>query len=423
MRVGVLGAGATGLAAARVLAGSGHEVTVIEGSDEIGGLAGSIKVHGTWIERFYHHLFGTDREAVRLVRDVGLGAELRFHPASVGIYLDGRLHDFSTPQAMLRFPPLPLHSRLRFTAASALLKGTRRWQRLERVNALTWSRRYSGRRATDVIWRPLLEGKFGPHAEDVSMAWLWARVHYRTFRLGYLDGGFGRFYESLADDLRRRGARIVLGAPVDRISSGADGRRAFVTGRDGCVREFDRLLVTIPEPAFTRALAGCATDLSPTRRYLGATCFILELDRSLIPYYWLNINDPTFPFLAVVEHTRLVDREQYAGRHLVYVGNYVDREDWRYRASPEELLGSYLPYLQRINPAFRPEHVLDWHFSRAPYAQPIVTPGYGATIPPHTTPLRDVMLATMSQVYPQDRGQNYAIAMGERVARRLVAAA
>ncbi len=423
MKVGIVGAGATGLAAARVLATEGYDVTVLEASSELGGLAGSIKVHGTWVERFYHHLFGTDRDAVRLVRDVGLGDRLQFRPASVGIYYDGQLHDFSTPQAMLRFPPLRLPSRARFAAASALLKATRRWQRLEDVNALAWSRRYSGAPATDVIWRPLLEGKFGPHAEDVSMAWLWARVHYRTFRLGYLHGGFGLLYEALADDVRRRGARIRLDSPVQRISAGDGGRGAVVTGVDGSATQFDKLLVTIPEPAFSRALGRSDCDGPSARRYLGATCFILELDRSLVPYYWLNVNDPTFPFLAVVEHTRLVDPQQYAGRHLVYVGNYVDHDDWRFRSSPEDLLAAYLPYLQRLNPTLRREHILAWHFSKAPYAQPIVTPGYRATIPPHTTPLPDVMLATMSQVYPQDRGQNYAIAMGERVARSLVGAA
>jgi len=424
LRIGVLGAGATGLAAARDLVLAGHDVTVLEGSGQIGGLAASLKIGGTWVERFYHHLFGTDHDAIELIEAVGLGGRLEFHPASTGIYIDGHLHDFSTPLDMLRLPPLPLRSRLRFGAASAILKATPRWQRLENVGALDWTQRWSGAPATDVVWRPLLEGKFGQHARDISMAWLWARVHYRTFRLGYLRGGFALFYEALLDDVRRRGGDVRLDAPVSRITARAGGASSRFGGvtveAGGQLWRFDRVLATLPEPVFARA-AGLPAEAVSRRTYLGATCLILELNRSLIPFYWLNINDPAFPFLAVVEHTRMVPPADYDGRHVVYVGNYTPVDDARYTADPTVLLDGYLPYLQRLDPDLRRDDIVAWHISRAPYAQPIVTAGYRNTLPAHETSLPGVLLATMSQVYPQDRGQNYAIAMGRRVAKMLVA--
>jgi protoporphyrinogen oxidase len=184
--------------------------------------------------------------------------------------------------------------------------------------------------------------------------------------------------------------------------------------------EFDRLLVTIPYPHFARALGSVPHESLTATRYLGATCFVLRLDRSLIPYYWLNVNDPTFPFLAVVEHTRMIEPSQYGGETLVYVGNYVPTDDWRFTTEPEELLRRYEPFLQKIAPHFRLDDVRGWEFSRAPHAQPIVTPGYRDRIPPHETPLPGVLLGSMAQVYPYDRGQNYAVEMGRRLATQLV---
>lgn len=418
VKVGVVGAGAAGLSAAESLVRAGHHVTVMEASSQIGGLAGSLTVGGTPVERFYHHLFATDHEAIALIEAMGLGDDLVFGRPSTGILLDGTIHPFTTPADVLRFPPLSLPQRLRFAGSTAVLKATKEWKRLEGTQALSWSTRWAGAPATSAVWRPLLEGKFGPHATEVSAAWLWARVHYRTMRLGYLRGGFARLYDELTRRVQTNG-EVVLHSSVERISS--DGERVAVDLSGGRCREFDRLLVTTPQPHFARATGAPDADELWKASYLGASCLLLELSESLIPCYWLNINDPTYPFLAVVEHTRLVDRREYGGRHLVYVGNYLSREDSRYQMPAEDLLRAYLPHLSRLSPGFNESHVLGWHLSRAPFAQPIVTSTYHRHIPSHTTALPHVMLATMAQVYPQDRGQNAAIEMGRRVAAQLVA--
>ena len=412
MRVGIVGAGATGLSAGHTLAKRGHDVTVLEKGPELGGLVSSIRVGGTPVERFYHHVFASDTAIVGLAAELGLGDDLRFRSLGTGIYYDGRLHPFGTPREVLAFPPLRPFDRVRFAASSAYLKGVRRHQRFETVEALAWTSRYAGRRATEVIWEPLLRGKFGPRAPEISMAWLWARVHYRTFKLGYLRGGFHRLYAALADAIAERGGRVLFDKGVERIERASGAVRVVCS--DGTDDRFDKLVVTTPPVELARATGSPAT--ASAAEYLGATCFLLELRRSLVPYYWLNVNDATWPFLAVVEHTRMEDPAEYGGRHLVYVGNYVARDDPRYTADPANLLEEYLPYLRRLDPSFGPDDVLEWHYSRAPFAQPVVTVGYEAGIPPHTTSVEGVYLASMAQVYPQDRGQNYAIAMGQDLA-------
>lgn len=415
MRVGIVGAGATGLTAAYDLVGDGHDVTLLEGADELGGLAGSLDVQGTPLERFYHHIFGTDHAMIELIGELGLAERLRFHQTTTGLYHAGVLHDFSTPQDMLRFAPIRLVDRLRFGLSSAALKLIRRGERFNDRRALDWTRRWAGRRATEVIWEPLLTGKFGHRAPDISMAWLWARVHFRTFKLGYLDGGFDQVYTALLHSVQRRGGKIETGKRLAALSQPDPTGQVWLRTEDGASYGFDKVLVTIPQPAFAEATGASAGDQLLRNEYLGATCFVLECDRSVIPHYWLNINDPSFPFLAVVEHTNMISPDQYGGRHVLYVGNYVPRDDWRFTTEPADLLERYVPWLRRLNPDFDLSWVRDWHFSRAGYAQPVVTPEYRDSIPPHQTSMPGVVLATMSQVYPQDRGQSYAVAMARRV--------
>ncbi|RKT84242.1 Protoporphyrinogen oxidase [Saccharopolyspora antimicrobica] len=417
MRVGIVGAGATGLTAAYDAVKAGHDVTVLEASAELGGLAASIEVGGTPLERFYHHSFRTDRAMIGLVEELGLGHLLWFHRPTTGVYVDGQLHDFGTPQEMLRFPGFSLLDKFRFGATAAVLKAVRGGQRFNSVRALEWMRRWAGRRVTANIWEPLLEGKFGIHAEQISMAWLWARIHYRTFELGYVHGGFEQVYRALLDAVTERGGKVEFGKPVATIRQ--PGATVLVGAGDGSSYEFDRVIVTVPQPVFAQAAGIETDDVLWRNQYLGATCFILECDRSVIPHYWLNINDTAFPFLAVVEHTNMVDPAEYGGRHIVYVGNYVPRNDWRFNTDPAELLERYVPWLRKLNPEFDRSWIRNWHFSKAPFAQPIVTPEYRSLIPGHRTKMPGVTLATMSQIYPQDRGQSYAIAMAHEVTDRL----
>ncbi len=422
MKLGIVGAGATGLTAAFDAIKAGHDVTVLEASTELGGLAASLRVGGTDsggtpIERFYHHSFKTDRAMIDLIHELGLGDKLHFHQPSTGVFLDGRMYPFGTPVEMLRFPKFSLLDRFRFGASSAALKAVRDGQRFNSVRALDWMRRWAGKRVTETIWEPLLTGKFGDRAGEVSMAWLWARIHYRTFELGYVHGGFDQVYGALLEAVTDRGGKVEFAKPVRSIEQ--PGKAVIVGTGDGSRYEFDHLIVTVPQPVFAKAAGIESDDVLWSNQYLGATCFVLECDRSVIPYYWLNINEPEFPFLAVVEHTKMIDPSVYGGRHVLYVGNYVEREDWRFTTEPAGLLKAFVPYLKRINPDFDESWIKDWHFSKAGFAQPVVTPEYRSLIPGHDTPMSRVKLATMAQIYPQDRGQSYAIAMAHDITRRL----
>src|SRR5205814_4367703 len=166
---------------------------------------------GVWLEKSYHHIFPSDRHITALSEEVGLGPSLRWHEPVTTMLSRGKVEPFDAPAAVLRFSGLPVVDRVRLGAGVALLKVMPRSGPLEDVSARRWLTRVMGGNPWRVVWEPLLRGKFGAAADDVSMAWLWARIHDRTQQLGYIDGGFHQLYTRLAARIAERAGGLVTG--------------------------------------------------------------------------------------------------------------------------------------------------------------------------------------------------------------------
>jgi protoporphyrinogen oxidase len=151
--------------------------------------------------------------------------------------------------------------------------------------------------------------------------------------------------------------------------------------------------------------------------YLANICVVLELTRSLSELYWMNVNDPGFPFVGVIEHTNLDQADPSARRHIVYLSRYLPATDPMFTAPDNEIINFALPHLRRMFPDLGPECIRATHVWRARYAQPLVLRNYGKCVPTHETPLPGIFLASMAQVYPQDRGTNYAVRDGRATAK------
>ncbi|MDQ2933541.1 MAG: NAD(P)/FAD-dependent oxidoreductase [Chloroflexota bacterium] len=416
----VLGGGALGLTAALRLVQRGHRVTVIEREPLPGGLAAGFEIEpGVWLEKFYHHLFRSDTTAVRLIREMGLGDRLEWHRPITATLRDGVFHQLDSPSSLLKFTALPVVDRLRMGAALAALKAMPNPRLLEGQTAEGWIRRWMGDEAYRVVWGPLLSGKFGATAGEIAMPWFWARVHDRSAQLGYLRGGFQQLYEALAQRIRDGGGEMRLGTAVESVKRDGD---ALIVQTDGGTGQFDAVISTLATRLTCRLTDGLPTayrDRYEWGRAYGAQCVILALDRPLTSAYWTNMNDPGYPFMALVEHTNYMPAADYGGRYLVYLGNYRPMDDPLLQASGEELLDQFLPHLERVNPAFDRSWMSDAWLFRAPFAQPIVTVDYRMHIPPFETPIPGLYVANMFQVYPHDRGQNYSIALAERLVNQI----
>ena len=433
----MLGGGALGLTVALRLAQRGHPVVVFERETEAGGLAAGFRPApelsggGPYLEKFYHHLFRSDTAVTALIEELGLGNRLAWPKPINALWWGSKLWQPYSALGLLRFSPLSLLQRLRMGLVLAYLKAQRNHRIFAAYTAHVWLQRAMGRWPYEVLWRPLLRAKFGDRYDRIAMPWFWARIHYRSFALGYLDGGFQLLYDALVAEIRRLGGDVRLGHEVTAAAHdpAAPDRPWSVTSRSrggaAGTEQFARVVSTLPTRLTIRLIPQLPADYR--QRYdwgeaYGAHCLVLALDRPLLPHgeYWLNVNDPGYPFLVLVEHTNYRPASEYGGRHLVYLGNYLPMDHPLFGKSKEELLAGFLPAVRRIVPAFRDDWVTEsWSFG-APYAQPIVTREYPEHIPPLRGPLPGLWIGSMFQVYPQDRGQNYSVALANRLAEEVL---
>jgi protoporphyrinogen oxidase len=447
VRVAVIGAGVGGLAAAHRLIGLGHACDVYERWPGLGGQAATLDVGGGHrIERYYHVALRTDRHLRALYDELGLGDDLEWRASSVAMFADGRLHPFTTPLDLLRYRPLSPAARLRLGATVLHLQRRRREVGpFEDVTARAWVERVMGQQVYDRVWGPLLRGKFGARADDIAMAWLWSKLmlrrelkgaEARRELLGYGRGGWEPLFGALRGRIEAGGGRVMIDRPAARLARegddflvtpgqadsfrrGSDPRTFAV---DGPPERYDAVIATVPNDVFAELLEPeLAGELSDDYRrrlkeceYYAAVCLVLELDRAFSPYFWMNVVDAEMPFVGLVEHTNFVEPARYDGRRFLYVANYVARDHRLMSLGADELLDEYLPGLRRVNPDFERSWIRDSWLFREPAAQPVVTVGYRRRIPPLDTGVPGLVLSNTTQVYPQDRGTNYAIALAEQ---------
>lgn len=425
MNVVVIGAGATGLAAAYFLAKAGHEVTVLEAGDKAGGLLSTFDIgDGVRLEYFYHHFFTHDGEINWLLDQLQLREQVSFLPTTMGMYRDGQVHDFNGIVDLLKFSAIPFMDRLRFAASSAMLVYVPGYAEAEDTSALEWFQRWAGRYATEAIWRPMLEIKFGESASKVPLAWMAGRLRQRTRsregaqeRLGYLRGSLQILVDRLVAEVTRVGVNIKLGVKTEGLVFNADGSVGGVTSSSGEYRS-NRVLSTIPTPILSSLLKATEPQYSALlsrSEYLGATCTVLSLKEQLSPVYWLNVADSGFDFGGVIEQTNLVPAAEYGGQHLVYLSRY---HSWNHPLSgmtDDEIVDRQVGQLERLfGREVRSQMNRSWVF-RAKYAAPKVEIGFHRDIPEYKSPIPNLFVASMAHVYPDERSVNNSIRVAAQV--------
>jgi protoporphyrinogen oxidase len=424
-RIAIIGAGVGGMSAAYDLANAGHSVVIYEASSRVGGLAAGFK-EPDWdwsVEEFYHHWFASDRHIFGLIDELGWSDQVILRRPYTVMYHQGKFYPFdSIPQAIL-FPGLGFGVRkARFGLVGLFLKLSNNWKGLEKFTVDEWMRRWAGDAVYDLMWRPLMVGKFGERYEkQVNMAWMWARLKARTTRLGTFQGGFQAFSEKLSAHIQRQGVNILLSTPINRITQLSDGGLALETPAGA--QRFDRCLVTTSPSLLARLVPDLPPDYLQgllSLKSMGAVAMVLALKQRLSEqgYYWYNIPKAAgFPFLALVEHTNFLSPEYFGGDHIVYIGDYLESDHEYFSLTQDQLLERFLPSLTRINPNFKPDWVRKSWLFRTAYAQPVPLVNHSRNIPPIETPIPGLYFASMSQVYPWDRGTNYAVEICRRAVR------
>lgn len=430
MKVGIIGGGAAGLTAAYELAKRGHQPQVFERADFLGGQASTFDVGGGRLERGYHHLFMSDTHIVDLIRELGLGHKLAWIASKVGFYHGGQIYKFASPVDLLKFTPLSMFDRLRLGLVTLYLQKTKNGLKFESETAADWLRKRVGNRAYEVVWEPMLRGKFGEHYQEVGMTWLWGKIYLRVAsrgkpwareRLGYPMGSFGEVFDTLGERIKQLGGQVHISANVHRVVV-EDGKAASLEMEfpDGKMETWpcDAVISTTQSFIFQRLVPELPQEYVKNLTnvtYLAAVLMILSLKQPLSPMYWLNIADRSMPFVGIIEQTNFVDPSLYGGKHLAYFSNYPSRQNEIYQMSGDQLLERFLPHLNKINPMFDPSWIDEYYHHWVDAAQPIIGVNYSRRILDYRTPIKGLYLANTTQIYPEDRGTNYSVRLGKQV--------
>ena len=415
MNIAIIGGGFTGLSAAYELTKCGHTVTLFEKEKQLGGLAVGWKEKGwQWsLEKGYHHWFTNDNSIFGLIRELGLYEKLIIKRPITSIWWNGRMYPFDSPSTLLSFPGLSFLDKIRTALLLSGLKLNPFWKPLESITAEHLFRTIGGTNAYRTIWEPLLYGKFGDYAPEISAAWLWARVKKRTPSLVYMQGGFQTLVDALARAIRKRGGTIKTNSKFKIQNS-----------------KFDRTLLTVPTSIAMKLFPEMKRSSVP---HLHAQVLILETKEPILKdVYWLNVTDRSFPFLAVVAHTNMIDKKHYGGHHITYIGNYLPDGHKYLSMTADQLCREFLPFINRLSITANgkmktvnsskkslPFTVYRLHSFVGPFAQPVAELHYSQIAPKLNTPVPGVYLANLDSIYPWDRGTNYAVELGVKAARTI----
>lgn len=424
--INIVGGGFTGLTMGYYLAKAGWTVNIFEKDAEVGGLAGSFKVEGENLEKFYHHWFTNDLHIMDLIKELNCEDHIIIRPTRTGMYYSNNFFKLSSPLDLLKFKPLNLTNRIRLGFVVLAVRTVKDWMKLESITAKDWLTKICGKQGYTVVWEPLLKGKFGRYAESVSAVWFWNKLKLRggsrgekgKENLAYYRGGFASLADSMMKEIHNMGGRVHVNRAVVNVTNDE------IKTIDGEVFKANKTVLTIPLPLISNLLkdaveASYIEQLNKIQ-YIGNVCLTLELKQSLSEIYWLNVNDPGFPFVGVIEHTNFESKETYKGRHIVYLSKYLPTDEALYNMTEKEFFEYAMPYIKKMFPLFTEDWVLDYHVWKEAYSQPLVTLHYSKLIPGFTTPLPNVLINTMAQIYPEDRGTNYAVREGKLMAQKLI---
>lgn len=432
MKIGIIGAGYSGLTIAKELEKNGQDVTIFEKNNYVGGMVDTVEICGTRLEKYYRHIFKSDREAIKLIKEMGLENELIWPATKMGYLTNKRAYLFGTPISLLKYKPLKLIQKLRFGFNVIHIKLINDYKKLEKVTAEKWLKDRIGDKVYSQVWEPLLISKFGEKKDQISMAWLWGKIKLRSTsstpegeQLGYIKGSYQKLTDNFYKYLLNKNVDIKLETSVKEVIKDNDKYIVKYTRNEKEEKEeFDVIVSTIDYKGFEKLFNKYMNEEEKQKiqkvNYTSARTMMIVANKSFSPFYWLNIGDNDIPFGGIIEHTNFIDKSNYENNHILYISNYMTEDNKLYNVSKEELLKEYMKSLTKINKEFTMENIKDYYVFDEKYAQPIIECNYSEYIMNDKLEKEKIYLCTMPQIYPEDRGMNYAIKLGSKVANEVL---
>lgn len=409
--IAIIGGGICGLSSAYYLTKAGFKVSVFEKNKSLGGLLSTFSpCKKIKLEKFYHHIFLSDKEAINLFKELEIESNLIPRQSKVGFLKDGKFYDFNKSIDFLSLPFLNLGSKIRFAFAGISLKFLPEIliRNLTAKKILIYA---MGKKNYRVIWEPLLKGKFGRFKSDISAAWIVYRFKKRSGTrkngreiLLYPTASFQILIDALGKKIGKK--NIFTGFPIKKIEEKDDG---YIINN----KKYDILISTVAETDFKEIFG--KSNIKDIE-YLGAICPVFFFKKPLTKYYWTNVLDG-LPFSGIIEHTNLIKNVNYKSS-IVYLSHYLQKSDPLFKMNDNDLESYYLSHLKKIFPKIN-KNLKGFKIYRVSNAQPIIKKGFKK---PPITVNNKLYVTSMAHTYPFDRGINYAVREGKNIATKIIKA-
>lgn len=415
--ISILGGGVTGLATAYYLLKKGYDVKVFEAEDFLGGFASSIKINGEYVEKYYHHIFKYETHIQKLCTE--LGVKIDWFDSKVGMAYKNQIHGFGSATDLLKLKFLPITSKIRLGLFSLGVPLIKDWKKLEKISAEKWLLKYLDKKTYDIIWKPLLENKFGSHCKKVPASYIWERLYMRTTskshplereKLGYLNGSFQTLIDKLEQKILDMGADIKKSAPIKKIKT--KDKKVVGIKADKTYKS-DTVISTLPLPVF-RSIVNFPKNYDSNLakiKYSGVICMILLLENRLSDYYWTNIHNK-YSFRLMVEHTNFIKND--FGSNIVYLSRYIPEPNPQMNMPDAQLLDLYIKDLKKLFPHFKKSSIKDYFVFKGKYSNPLISLNFSKKQPKMQTPVKNLYLIDKSQLARLQQGTDNCVKLAKR---------
>lgn len=389
--IAIIGGGLAGLITAYRLSQRDFRIALFEKEKELGGELGSARADNQNIEKFYHHFFPGNKHLLRLLKELNLDKNIRWHRGRMAVIRSGETHPFDSARDLLGLPFLPFPAKMRM-GIGAVLTPLIDYRYLHRHSAEELVRKTQGNKAWEDFWRPIFRLKFDNHTDRISATWFWARLKERLSSrkggevLGYLEGGFQSLVDALEREIKSNGGVINCGIEVTEITK--ENGYFEINGES-----FDKVIATLPLPIFNRISPQKLQDVP----HIGVAVALLDSSAPITDYYWTNVLDQSIPFGVIVEQSNLVKMQ----KNIVYLGRYLDTGSALWKMDDQKLTETFINSLEKLYPGSKAK-ISRGQLFRDPFAQPIITVNY--KVPKFETDISNLYVFSAAHIYPYDRG-------------------
>jgi protoporphyrinogen oxidase len=424
----VIGAGAMGLAAAYHAGKVGARVLVLEAGSIAGGMAAHFDFDGTSLERFYHFVCKTDHDTFDLLKELGLEDSMVWKKTTMGFYVNGKLHDWGNPFALLKYPGLNPIEKFRYGLMAWWCTRRSSWGHVESMTAPDWFRAWLGESCYQKMWHRILWLKLYQFTETVSATWIATRIQ-RIGRsrkslfeelLGHIAGGTQTLVDALVAAIEAQGGDVACSRPVSRVELADDGLKRIVTANGDTILARE-VISTVPTPLVSKMISALSVDEKSKLDAIdniGVACLVFKMRQPVTGHFWLNISDEASAIPGLIEFSALRD---FGGETIVYAPYYMPTDNERWEWSDERLLDEAFDVIRRVNPEVQPGDVLARQASRLVHSQPICTPEFLDKLPAIDTSIPGLQVADTCYYYPEDRGISESLGLAKKMAATALA--